>query len=173
MPEEKEDEGYNWLEDPYDLCMFSGEEANIPTEVKIAANMDIIRLIRGLVVMNPDGPGIKNVEWRKGQAIPKDVLGVIVDKESVDFIQNKANGRGFLLRAPNDSDWLTLDQFKEKYKIDGLTRIVEMRWHWFTTGGGVTTPGQQVTGTHQLGNANEGTTQEPVKLGGNKPSRRA
>lgn len=133
------------------ICFFPGPDAKLPSQTYIASGVGVLDLIKSMVIKNPDGAGIKIVDWRPGQPIPEKVMGIVVDQEMVDYIQNTNNGRGILLRDPNSNSWKTLDEWEAEFKTNGMGLLARMRLDWFETGGGVGTPGQRVTGKGQRG----------------------
>jgi len=148
------------------ICFFPGPDAKLPSQTYIASGVGVLDLIKSLVIKNPEGPGIKTVDWRPGQPIPEKVMGIVPDQEMVDYIQTTNNGRGILLRDPNGNIWKTLAEWEAEFKTNGLGLLARMRLDWFTTGGGVGTPGQRVTGPGQHGIARPDPEKKFVQIGG-------
>jgi len=148
------------------ICYFGGPEAKLPSDVHIVAGIGVLDFIKDLIIKNPDGPGIKTVSWKPSDPIPEKVIGAVVDLEILDIIQKANAGRGVLLKDPNGLKWMTLDEWNTLFGTDGLAQVIKMRLYWKKEGGGVGTPGQQVTGTHQHGQAKADHEKKYVKLGG-------
>lgn len=136
MPYNPEDEGDgdNYLAG---LCYFPGPEALLPTQVHIASGVGVLDLIKDLVIKNPEGAGIKTVGWNPTQPIPEKVLGIVVDQEMIDYLQESNNGRGILLKEANADNWMTLKEWEDKFQTNGLALIARMRLDWNKTGGGI------------------------------------
>lgn len=151
------------------ICFFPGPEADMPSAVRIAAPVDFIAFIKALVVLdNTSEKGWKEIPYTYPEKPDRaDILGLVLNKGAIEMLQTKYNGRAFLLQAPNKTgQWLTLAEWNGEFKTDGLDVLSRMRWEWFTKGGGVGTPGQQVTGTHQQGQAKADPEKKYVKIGG-------
>ena len=150
------------------ICFFPGPEAEMPTQVRIAAPVNFLAFVKGLVVLdNESEQGWETVPYNyPDKPARADVLGLVLNKGAIEMLQSKYNGKAFLLKEPNGDDWLTLAEWNAKFQTDGLEVLARMRWEWWTKGGGVGTPGQRVTGTHQTGQAQQGDPGRFVKLGG-------
>ena len=149
------------------ICFFPGPEADMPSAVRVAAPVNFLAFVKGLVVLdNSTEQGYKTIPYTfPGKPDRDDVLGLVLNKGAIAMLQEKYNGRAFLLQAPNKTkQWMTLDEWKAEFKTDGLDVLARMRWEWFTKGGGVGTPGQQVTGKGQHGIPSTGK-KEFKKLG--------
>lgn len=120
--------------------------------------------MKDLIIKNPDGPGIKTLGWQPSDPIPEKVIGATVDMEILDVIQTANAGRGVLLKAPNINTWMTLAEWNDVFSTDGLAQAIKMRLYWQQGGGGVGTPGQRVTGYHQIGHARK-SAKEFKRLG--------
>ena len=127
------------------------------------AGIGLLDFVKDLIIKNPDGPGIKTLGWQPSDPIPEKVIGATVDMEILEEIQKANAGRGVLLKAPNINTWMTLDEWNDIFATDGLAQAIKMRLYW-QQGGGVGTPGQRVTGYHQIGHARK-STKEFKKLG--------
>jgi hypothetical protein len=145
------------------ICYFGGPEAKLPSDVHIVAGIGVLDFIKDLIIKNPDGAGIKTVFWKPSDPIPEKVIGAAVDLEILDIIQKANAGRGVLLKDPNGLRWMTLDEWNTLFGTDGLAQAIKMRLYW-QQGGGVGTPGQRVTGYHQVGHARK-SGKEYKKLG--------
>lgn len=151
------------------ICFFPGPESDMPSAVRIAAPVNLLKFVKAAVVLDNDSPeGFKTVRWAYPEPSPGDVIGLVLNRGAIARLQEAYNGRAFLLQAPNKTgQWLTLSEWNGEFKTDGLEVLARMRWEWFTKGGGVTTPGQQVTGTHQHGQARVDPEKKYLKIGGN------
>lgn len=150
------------------ICFFPGPEAEMPSQLRIAAPVDFIAFIRALVVLdNTSEQGWKTVTYTYPEKPDRaDVLGLVLNKGAIEMLQSKYNGKAFLLKEPNGDNWMTLAEWNAKFNTDGLEVLARMRWEWFTKGGGVGTPGQRVTATGQVGHATQTDSSKFVKLGG-------
>ena len=174
LPEEGLEEGDRPIStdaylDEDGICFFPGPEAEMPSALLIAAPVDFIAFVKALVVLdNISEQGWKTVPYTYPEKPDRnDVLGLVLNKGAIEMLQSKYNGRAFLLQAPNKTgQWMTLAEWNSEFRTDGLEVLARMRWEWWTKGGGVGTPGQRVTGTHQTGQAQQGDPGRFVKLGG-------
>lgn len=176
LPEEKPEIGLEEGERPIvtddmfegGICFFPGPEAEMPSQLRIAAPVDFIAFIKALVVLdNTSEQGYKTIPYTYPEKPDRgDVLGLVLNKGAIEMLQQKYNGRAFLLREPNSDAWITLAEWNAKFNTDGLEVLARMRWEWFTKGGGVGTPGQRVTATGQVGHATQTDSSKFVKLGG-------
>ena len=150
------------------ICFFPGPEAEMPSQLRIAAPVDFIAFIRALVVLdNTSEQGWKTVTYTYPEKPDRaDVLGLVLNKGAIEMLQSKYNGKAFLLKEPNGDNWMTLAEWNAKFNTDGLEVLARMRWEWWTKGGGVGTPGQRVTATGQVGHATQTDSSKFVKLGG-------
>lgn len=150
------------------ICFFPGPEAQMPTQVRIAAPVNFLAFIKALVVLdNESEQGYKTIPYTYPEKPDRDdVLGLVLNKGAIEMLQSKYAGKAFLLKEPNGDDWLTLAEWNSKFNTDGLEVLARMRWVWFTKGGGVGTPGQRVTATGQVGHATQTDSSKFVKLGG-------
>lgn len=150
------------------ICFFPGPEAQMPTQVRIAAPVNFLAFIKALVVLdNESEQGYKTIPYTYPEKPDRDdVLGLVLNKGAIEMLQSKYAGKAFLLKEPNGDDWLTLAEWNSKFNTDGLEVLARMRWEWFTKGGGVGTPGQRVTATGQVGHATQTDSSKFVKLGG-------
>lgn len=128
------------------------------------AGIGVLDFVKDLIIKNPDGPGIKTLGWQPSDPIPEKVIGATVDMEILDVIQTANAGRGVLLKAPNINTWMTLAEWNDVFSTDGLAQAIKMRLYWQQGGGGVGTPGQRVTGYHQIGHARK-SAKEFKRLG--------
>jgi hypothetical protein len=162
MPEDeiKTEEDYLSIDG---ICFFGGPESKLPSDVHIVAGIGVLDFVKDLITKNPDGPGIKTVGWQPSDPIPEKVIGATVDMEILEEIQKANAGRGVLLKAPNINTWMTLDEWNDIFATDGLAQAIKMRLYW-QQGGGVGTPGQRITGYHQIGHARK-STREFKRLG--------
>lgn len=159
-------EEIGWLDED-GICFFPGPDAEMPSGLKIAAPVNFLAFAKGLVVIdNVSEQGYKTVPYTYPDK-PKglEVLGLVLNKGAIETLQSKYNGKAFLLKEPNGDDWMTLAEWNAKFNTDGLEVLARMRWEWFAKGGGVGTPGQQVTAHGQKGHSRPSTT-EPIKIGG-------
>ncbi|NLH78261.1 MAG: hypothetical protein GX465_14615 [Acidobacteria bacterium] len=151
------------------ICFFPGPEAQMPTQVRIAAPVNFLAFIKALVVLdNTSEQGYKTIPYTYPEKPNReDVLGLVLNKGAIEMLQSKHNGKAFLLQAPNKTgQWLTLAEWNAEFNTDGLEVLARMRWEWWTKGGGVGTPGQRVTATGQVGHATQTDSSKFVKLGG-------
>ncbi len=150
------------------ICFFPGPEAQMPTQVRIAAPVNFLAFIKALVVLdNTSEQGYKTIPYTYPEKPDRgDVLGLVLNKGAIEMLQSKYNGKAFLLKEPNGDNWMTLAEWNAKFNTDGLEVLARMRWEWFTKGGGVGTPGQRVTATGQVGHATQTDSSKFVKLGG-------
>jgi hypothetical protein len=125
------------------ICHFTGEEAKKPSGILIQGMTDILQLITGIVWDKP-GPGFAVFDWDGESPIPREVrnriIGIKLDKETIDFIQADNNGRGILLSEAGgdiNKNGLTPDEWMKKYGTNGVAQIAKMRISKFVTGGGV------------------------------------
>lgn len=156
------------------ICFFPGPEAQMPTQVRIAAPVNFLAFIKALVVLdNTSEQGYKTIPYTYPEKPDRgDVLGLVLNKGAIEMLQSKYAGKAFLLKEPNGDNWMTLAEWNAKFNTDGLEVLARMRWEWWTKGGGVGTPGQRVIGTHQTGQAIQGDPGRFVKLGGKDGRRR-
>ncbi len=145
------------------ICFFGGPESKLPSDVHIVAGIGVLDFVKDLIIKNPEGPGIKTLGWQPSDPIPEKVIGATVDMEILEEIQKANAGRGVLLKAPNINTWMTLDEWNDIFATDGLAQAIKMRLYW-QQGGGVGTPGQRITGYHQIGHARK-STREFKRLG--------
>lgn len=158
-----EEEG--WLDED-GICFFTGEDAKMPTGTHIAVGVDLLTFVKSLIVIDNDKEeGMSNVKWSPGMPVPPGVLGVILNSAAIEMLQKNYSGRAFMLRGSNENAWMTLDDWKKAYNTDGLAILVTMRLSYLKTGGGVKTPGQQVTAQGQKGHSKSSTI-EPINIGG-------
>ena len=159
-------EEIGWL-DENGICFFPGPDAEMPSALKIAAPVNFLAFAKGLVVIdNVSEQGYKTVPYTyPDKPEGQEVLGLVLNKGAIETLQSKYNGKAFLLKEPNGDDWMTLAEWNAKFNTDGLEVLARMRWEWFAKGGGVGTPGQQVTAHGQKGHSRPSTT-EPIKIGG-------
>lgn len=150
------------------ICFFPGPEAQMPSQLRIAAPVNFLAFIKALVVLdNESEQGYKTIPYTYPEKPDRDdVLGLVLNKGAIEMLQSKYAGKAFLLKEPNGDDWLTLAEWNSKFNTDGLEVLARMRWEWFTKGGGVGTPGQRVTATGQVGHATQTDSSKFVKLGG-------
>ena len=150
------------------ICFFPGPEAEMPSQLRIAAPVDFIAFIRALVVLdNTSEQGWKTVTYTYPEKPDRaDVLGLVLTKVAIETLHSKYNGKAFITKEPNGDNWMTLAEWNAKFNTDGLEVLARMRWEWFTKGGGVGTPGQRVTATGQVGHATQTDSSKFVKLGG-------
>lgn len=156
------------------ICFFPGPEAQMPTQVRIAAPVNFLAFIKALVVLdNESEQGYKTIPYTYPEKPDRgDVLGLVLNKGAIEMLQSKYAGKAFLLKEPNGDNWMTLAEWNAKFNTDGLEVLARMRWEWWTKGGGVSTPGQRVTGTHQQGQAKADPEKKYVKIGGADGRRR-
>lgn len=150
------------------ICYFPGPEADMPSAVRIAAPVNFLAFVKGMVVIdNESEQGYKTIPYAFPEKPQReDVIGLVLNKAAIELLQSKYNGRAFLLQAPNKTKiWLTVAEWNAEFKSDGLEVLARMRWEWYMTGGGVGTPGQQVTGAHQVGHAQPTDPSKYKKLG--------
>lgn len=159
-------EEIGWLDED-GICFFPGPEAEMPSALKIATSVNFLAFAKGLVVIdNVSEQGYKTVPYTyPDKPEGQEVLGLVLNKGAIETLQSKYNGKAFLLKEPNGDDWMTLADWNAKFNTDGLEVLARMRWEWFAKGGGVGTPGQQVTAHGQKGHSKPSTT-EPIKIGG-------
>jgi len=159
-------EEIGWLDED-GICFFPGPDAEMPSALKIAALVNFLAFAKGLVVIdNVSEQGYKTVPYTyPDKPEGQEVLGLVLNKGAIETLQSKYNGKAFLLKEPNGDDWMTLAEWNAKFNTDGLEVLARMRWEWFAKGGGVGTPGQQVTAHGQKGHSRPSTT-EPIKIGG-------
>jgi len=150
------------------ICFFPGPEAQMPTQVRIAAPVNFLAFIKALVVLdNTSEQGYKTIPYTYPEKPDRgDVLGLVLNKGAIEMLQSKYAGKAFLLKEPNGDNWMTLAEWNAKFNTDGLEVLARMRWEWWTKGGGVGTPGQRVTATGQVGHATQTDSSKFVKLGG-------
>lgn len=150
------------------ICFFPGPEADMPSALRIAAPINFLKFVKAAVVLDNDSEeGFKTVKWAYPDPSPGGVIGLVLNRGAIAKLQEAYNGRAFLLQAPNKTgQWLTLAEWNSEFKTDGLDVLSRMRWEWFTKGGGVGTPGQQVTGTHQKGQPKVDPGKKFLNLGG-------
>lgn len=159
-------EEIGWLDED-GICFFPGPEAEMPSALMTAAGVNFLAFAKGLVVIdNVSEQGYKTVPYTyPDKPEGQEVLGLVLNKGAIETLQSKYNGKAFLLKEPNGDDWMTLAEWNAKFNTDGLEVLARMRWEWFAKGGGVGTPGQQVTAHGQKGHSRPSTT-EPIKIGG-------
>lgn len=172
MPDEKE---IGWLDED-GICIFPGPSAKLPSEIRIASpDIGVLDLLTGLLVKNPQGPGIITVPYNsianEKDPLPAKIFGVVVDAEIIKTMM--AQDPDFiLLKDPNDMTWMNLDAWYAKFSTNGLALIARMRLFWKVKGGGVSTPGQQVTDTHHPGRPQNDPDKKFTRVGGYVPSKR-
>ena len=151
------------------ICFFPGPEAEMPSAVRIAAPINLLKFVKAAIVIDSASEeGFKTILWtypNKPDFNPKDVLGLVLNLKAIAKVQEIYNGKGFLLREPNGNSWMTLGDWNTAHNTDGLSVLARMRWEWYMTGGGVGTPGQQVTGKGQVGHAQPTDPTKFKKLG--------
>ena len=119
------------------ICFFPGPEAQMPSQLRIAAPVDFIAFVKALVVLdNASEKGWKEIPYTYPEKPDRgDVLGLVLNKGAIEMLQSKYAGKAFLLKEPNGDDWLTLAEWNSKFNTDGLEVLARMRWEWFTKGG--------------------------------------
>jgi len=89
------------------ICFFPGPEAQMPTQVRIAAPVNFLAFIKALVVLdNTSEQGYKTIPYTYPEKPDRsDVLGLVLNKGAIEMLQSKYNGKAFLLKEPNGDDW--------------------------------------------------------------------
>ena len=140
---EKMPEEINWL-DENGICDFPAEIKNKPNGIFIASGfIDVLELVVGLV-WNKPGPGFGIYDWDVSEPIPANVLerimGVQMDVETINWIQENNAGRGILLgEAGGDiqDNGLTPDEWLAKYGTNGVAMMAKQRLFYVAKGGGI------------------------------------
>ena len=159
------------------VCMFPAIVDAVPSGIQFPSypDLDVIDLIQELIIKNPSGPGLITVPFNsivdEGKPLPKKILGAVVDGDIIKQMLGtnpdgsaNTNGRGILLTGSNDLTLLTMAEWTAAHGSDGLAAKMRARLSYLSTGGGVSTPSQQVTGPGQKGIARKGK-KEFKKLG--------
>lgn len=146
-------EDENYLSDGFELCRFGGKEKDQPTGLN--SRLAIEKYIAALILIDNDNleTGEKIVKWRAGETIPEDVIGVVLNKKAL-------LREGVTLTDSNEGA-VTPEEWEALHKTDGLSLWALNKMSYLQTGGGVKTPGQQVTAPGQVGHAKKSTV--PVK----------
>lgn len=146
MPENEDEseitEEKDWLEED-GICFFPGPEARLPTDVRISSpDIGVLDLISGLVIKNPEGPGIITIAYNsiknEKDPLPAKIFGVVVDADVIKAMRSE-DPDFILLKSPNGNKWINLDQWFEEFGTNGFALIAKMRLFWNKYGGGVQT----------------------------------
>jgi hypothetical protein len=143
----------NYLEEGFELCRFGGKEKDQPTGLN--SRLAIEKYVAALILVDNDNleTGEKIVKWKSGEPIPEDVIGVVLNK--------KALLREKVTLTDSNEGAVTPEEWEALHKTDGLALWALNKMSYLQTGGGVKTPGQQVTAPGQVGHAKAPTM--PVK----------
>lgn len=145
------------------ICMFPMNAERIPSRIIFKMpGLEVTDLIQELIIKNPSGKGLATSPYNSiaddDKPLPKKIFGVVIDDIIIkQMLGTKEDGSantdndGIQLAASNDLTPLTLAQWTDKFHSDGLATVIMARLFNRSRGGGVETPGQQVTGTHQKG----------------------
>jgi hypothetical protein len=126
----------NWLENG-GICFFTGPAANLPSDIRIAApDLGVLDLIEGLIIKNPDGPGIKTVAWKTGEPLPDKIMGIVADVVMIKTLLSESS-EAIQLKSPNGNRWISLDEWQSEFGTNGFALIARMRLFWNQHGGGV------------------------------------
>lgn len=128
------------------ICVFPSKVDRYPSGITIASPfLGVSDLIKAVYVDTEDGP--KQVTYteamemsRKARETNANVpfIAIVKDLKTIEMLQDVYNGKGVMLSRPNDpTTEMTLSQWEDMFKTDGIMVIAMMRLFWKVYGGGV------------------------------------